>query len=412
MADKNSPAARLLFIVDNDSSALGLIMYLLHRQPFLARATLVLPQRIYDYHQGGLSVTSHPYQSLQDILNIVDIDRPDIVCLFSGYSFVYQGLHSVRGLQKLIGQLRKRGCSLATSDPYFGTFRQSVDSPGRAGGFQNNLETRPQKFPRIFAAGTRLIQHSKERKQHKYARDVADCLKEVTHICPIPAKSLPVGDVRYLSFFNPMGVRSREELQEFSARVSNFPDVNANRPRWLFVLSQFDLEFQQKRYGSKGFVKIVASKLRQTLDSGKHPTFIGPAAFIDELSRQYGSDSGVSLLAPCPYEEFQSRFLDAEVVFCWQIFSISTFVRLLNGLPVFFFDRGRAASIFPPMHEAGLKCYYRVSPPTYLDIENPLDAARLTARSSAFRQSGHDNCQRLEKAHTPAELVSQILGSS
>jgi hypothetical protein len=412
MAERSSPAARLLFIVDNHSSALGMVMYLLQRQPFLARATLLLPQRTYDFHQGGLSVTSHPYQSLQDILNIVDIDRPDIVCLFSGYSLVDQDLLSVRGLQKLIGQLRKRGCQLATSDPYFGTFRESVNSPGSAGGFQKNLETRLQKFPRIFEAGTRLMQQSKEKKQHKDARGIADCIKGTAHICPIPAKSLPVGDVRYLSFFNPMGVRNQEELQEISVRVSSYPDINADRSRWLFVLGQFDLEFQQKRYGSKGLVKIVASKLRQTLDSGKHPTFIGPAAFVDELSHQFGSDSGISLLAPCPYEEFQNRLLDAEVVFCWQVFSTSTFVRLLHGLPVFFFDRGHAASIFPLMYQAGLKCYYPSGSPIYLDIENPLDADKLTARSSAFRQSGTDNHQRLEKAQTPAELVSEILGGS
>ena len=62
----------------------------------------------------------------------------------------------------------------------------------------------------------------------------------------------------------------------------------------------------------------------------------------------------MSLLPYCSYEEFEQRLLDAEFVFYWQIFSTSTFLRLWNGLPVFFFDQGHNAHLLSPLQEAGL----------------------------------------------------------
>ena len=115
------------------------------------------------------------------------------------------------------------------------------------------------------------------------------------------------------------------------------------------------------------------------------------------------------MLARCAFEEFEQRLLDAEIVFYWQIFSTSAFLRLWNGLPVFFFDPGHSSRFSRPMHEAGLKYYFMGGSPIYLDIEKPLDAAALAQLSAGFRQSADESRHRLARLPTPAEMVSAIV---
>jgi hypothetical protein len=412
MTNNDPPSTRLLFIIDEDYGALGLAMYILFRQASLNRATLAIPQRIYDLHEGQISVSSYPYRSLQDILRLIDTDRPDIVFLVSGYSYAYQNLLSIRELRKLLRLLEQRNCKIATSDPYLGTFRQIVNSPARNGAFQRSLKRRLRWTPRVYAILADSIRYLQNRKLRRFVREVADCLKDVQHFCPVPKNLLPAGRTNYVGFFNPLAIYSNDDLQAISAAVSAFHDISVDRPRWLFVLARFDLEFQEQKFGNQGFAEIVADKLRQSLDNGKHPTFIGPAAFVEKLSQYFAEDSGVSLLSACPFEEFQQRLFDAEIVFYWQIFSTSTFLRLMNGLPVFFFDKGHTARFFTPMHKAGLKSYYLAGSPHYLDIEQALDANALAALSAEFQQSALDSREILEQVPTPPEMVDAILGAS
>ena len=253
------------------------------------------------------------------------------------------------------------------------------------------------------------LRYYKKKMLERHIRRVADTIGNIAHICVVPKDLLPVGGAHYVSFFNPRYIRSLTELASISANVSTFSDLTDDRPRWLFVLARFDLEFQEKKHGKQEFDEMVVSKLRQTLDNGRHPTMIGPAAFIAEVSRYFAGESGVSLLPVCAFAEFEQRLLDAEIVFYWQIFSTSTFLRLFNGLPVFFFDRGHAARLFEPLHEAGLRSYYIVDSPIYLDIEEPLSASMLTEMSGHFRQSADAICRLLANSPSPAEMVTAVM---
>ena len=411
MTNSSSTNARSLFVIDKDYGALGLAMYLLFRQSLAKRSTILLPQHTYELHKDQLSVSNKPYQSLKEILNVVDAERPDIVFLVSGYSYAYQNLLTIHDLRKLSQILRQRGCKLVTSDPYLGTFRQISDAPARIGKGQQTLKRRLSVFPGLYAIIAKAIRHVQKRRLNIFVHGVTECLKDISHFCPVPIDLLPSGDVNYVTFYNPLTILSEDELRAISAGVSAFQDVSAHRPRWLFVLARFDLEFQEKKYGKQCFIELVASKLRQCLDSGKHPTFIGPAAFVDSLSDHFSDDSGVTLLATCPFEEFQQRLMDAEIVFYWQIFSTSTFLRLMNGLPVFFFDRGHTARFFPPMHAAGLKSYYLAGSPNFLDIEQPLDAGVLAEFAAQFRTLAVESRQRLAKMPAPSEMVDSILAA-
>ncbi len=403
-------AARLLFVIDHDFGALGTVMYLLHRQPLSASTTLLLPRRAYELNKVRLPIASRPYESLRDILDVVESESPDVVFLFSGYLFSAQGLLTFRALRKLIRALRQRGCKVATSDPYLGTHYRigDADMPVGQGAIQRNLERRLARLPLAQGLIAQFARFYNDRKLKREVFRVAESLKDVTQIYPVPIEPSE-GGAKRVSFFNPLFIRTPDELRSNAAAVAGPSDPALRGPRWLFVLAQFDLEFQEKKYGRKGFVELVAGKIREALDLGKLPMFIGPAAVTEELSRRFARDAGVSFLPTCSFEEFQQRLLDAEFVFYWQIFSTSAFFRLWNGLPVFFFDQGHNARLLKPLREAGLKHYYLAGSPIYLDIEKPLDAAELTRLGAGFRELALDIRERLAGLPTPEEMVKAIM---
>lgn len=409
MTNRPSREPRSLFIVDNDYGALGLVMYLLENRPMAAGAIVLLPTRAFEVHEDQLQVTCQVYQSLQDIMEAVERHSPDIVCLMSGYSFAYQGLLSIAKLRDLIARLRDLGCAVATSDPYLGTFGQIRSAPARNDAHRDRFRRRSFGLPSPSSLIAGPLGYYRRLKLRRYVRGVTDSLRDVVHICPVPQHLLPTGGPDYLPFYNPLSIRSDSELRRIGERVSAYPDITADRERWLFVVAGFDLRYQQQAHGERRFAEIVASKLREALDNGKHPCLIAPAELIDAVSRHFGPDERVSLLSACAFDEFQHRLFDAEMVFYWQIFSTSTFLRLLNGLPTFFFDPGHTARSFPPMHEAGLKCYYVAEPPIYLDIEDPLDPATLSELAAGFAASAQRTREIMAGALDAEELTSAII---
>ena len=410
MTNGTSPPAKALFVIDNDFGALGLIMYLLHRQPLAARATLLLPRRAYEMHDGRLKVATRPYESLQDILDVVRKESPEVVFLVSGYLFASSRLLKIEALRELVRALQQRGCKVATTDPYFGTFREvaNADAPAGRGSILRFLELHPLRLAFAHALLLRLAKLHNRRKRQRDVRRVADILKDVTHVDPVRIATAQADGAKRVSFFNPLYFRTAEQLRENTAMVSTLPGMSAATPRWLFVLSQFDLDLQEKEHGKQGFIEIVIGKIRETLDNGRHATFIGPAAVTQALSARFAGEERVDLLPFCHFEEFERRLLDAEVAFFWQIFSTSGVLRLWNGLPVFFFDPGHNAHLLSSLHETGLKYLYPAGPPSYLDVEKPLDAAALTHSDNGFRQSAQDVRERLARLPAPVEMVDAM----
>ena len=392
---------RALFVIDNDFGALGTVMYLLHGQALHGRATVLLPQRAHDLHHGHLPVESRPYRSAEDILGVVDEVKPHVVCLFSGYVLALQGVLSVEALRDLVGELRRRGCKVATSDPFLGTFPRimEADLPTSPGTFRRMvgglLAPLPGMGPQV---ETFFSDHARKRLQ-SHVRQVVEILDETTHVYPVPVDGLGAkGRGMRISFANLAYLRPAEQLRAGASRL----------PSWLFILAKFDLEFQERTHGKKGFRELVARRIREALDNGRSATFIGPAEVTEALSIEFGANPDVSLLPYCAYQEFERRLLEAEYAFYWQIFSSSTFLRLWNGLPVFFFDPGHNAHLLVPMQQAGLEYYYLADPPIYLGADHYLEAATLASMSQGFRASADESRRRLAELPTPAGMIEAI----
>jgi hypothetical protein len=397
MPNETSAEPRLLLVVDNDYGALGTMMYFLHGQPLAASALLLLPRRVHELHGPSLAVASRPYDTLADILQAVDAHRPELVLLVSGYLYAAQRLLRVRGVRALIRALGERGCRIATTDPYIGTFRE-VPAAAVA---SRDLGPGPIERLTALARGLRLGVH---------VRRVAPMVERLAHFYPVPMPQRPGGPSRF-SFFNPRYIRTEAELRDTSAAVAMLPGMSPGVPRWLFLLARFDLQLQERRRGRQGFANLLAARIGDALDEGRHPTFIGPAACVETLARRFAGDARVTLMTGCPWAEFESRLLDAESAFYWQLFSTSTFLRLWNGLPVFFFDEGHNARLLEPMRRAGLDRYFMGGTPAYLDVEARLDAARFAGRRGEFREAARAALAKLASLPEPSGMVRAILAA-
>ena len=399
MTDASRSASRLLFVVDNDFGALGVVMYMLHRRPIAERALILLPRRAYDLHGPKLAVACRPYESLGDILAAAEAHAPDVACLYSGYLLAAQRVLRVDELATLVRVLRERGCRVATSDPYIGTFRRLPEAELPA----------PRGMLRHFGPFAKSLQ--KKAIARPVGR-VEKILEGATHLYPVDVELPKAARPARVAFSNPLYIRSEEELRANRAAVDALSPPGAQAPRWLFVLAQFDLEFQERKYGAQPVIEMVASRMREALDGGRHPTFIGPPAITEALRTRFAREPGVTLLATCPFDEFERRLLDAQVAFYWQIFSTSGFLRLWNGLPVFFLDPGHNSRLLGPMHANGIESHFMGNPPILLDIEKPFDVPALEMLGERFRTAGRESRERLALLPTPEEMFATLVAAA
>ena len=404
MVNEAPGGPRLLFVMDNDFGALGVVMYLLHGQAMAANATLLLPRRIHALHEGQLAVSARPYDSLRDILDFADAESPRVAFLVSGYLFARQQLLSIGELRGLVDGLRKRGCRVATSDPYLGTFREMAKAHVvvRTGAVPQALRRRLGHLPWLHGPLQRIVALAARQRLVRHVRQVSAILSGVAHFYPARV-SAAQARAEPFCFFNPRYIRGEEALRALR---------DAARPRWLFVLAGFDYHYQEAMLGKQRFVELVAARIREALRQGRHPTFVGPAPVIEALAASFAPDSGVTLVERCGFAEFERMLLDAEVAFYWQVFSTSAFVRLWNGLPVFSFDAGHTAQLSEALHQAGLEHYFMGRAPRYLDLEQPLDAAALATSFEGFRESAREAIARLAPLPTPPEMVEAILDAA
>ena len=385
MTDASPSATPVLFVIDNDFGALGVVMYMLRRRPLARRALILLPRRAYELHGATLSVQCRPYDSLADILAAAESHAPRVACLYSGYLLAAQRLLSIDGLRTLVRALEARGCKVATSDPYIGTFRRlpeaDLPAPGGALRFLGPLGKPARKLA-----------------MRRHVRRVEEILAGATHLYPVDAGLPKTGRPPRAAFFNPLYIRTKDELRASRDAA----------PRWLYVIAQFDLELQEKRFGAQRFAGLLESRMREALDAGRHPTFIGPRTITAALSERFAGNPAVTLLATCPFEEFERRLLGAEAAFYWQIYSTSGFLRIWNDLPTFFFDPGHNARLLEPMHANGIDSHFMGNPPVELDIEKPFDPAIVESMGGRFLKAGRESRERLARLPTPEAMFDAI----
>jgi len=396
IADPPARRERLMFVLDNDYGELTTVMYFVLGQSLARRTTLMLGERLYANNANAIPGQTYGYRSLEDVIRIVDREKPDIVFLCSGYLFTAHHIFTPEVLQQLIQQLRERGCRVVTSDPFLGMLSKqdprtmiSIDIP--------------MVHPVWTAEQLTKAKRGDEERMWAYFSQSERILRDTYHLypsyCDVPSAEAVRTDTRNLAFFNEQLVRA----------PSPSATRESSKPHWLFVLASADYDTQLLFEGEAGFADIVATKLLEALAAGRHPIMIAPSQFVEKLVERMPTTEGIDLLTHCPFQRFMSLLLSAEHAFYWNVVSHSILIRLYNQLPVVLFDRGHLVRNARAVYDRIVAWYYQGSEPQFHSHRDPLTLEAVEAWTAGYRRNASTVAERFRRAPAPEQMIADLM---
>lgn len=339
---------RSLIVTSAQHGELGLAISFVRGQALAAGARLQVPAALRAVHAKALPAETSSYTCLEDIAALVESYAPDVLLVFSAYMLARDGLATDQAVDALLRTVRDRGCVVVTSDPWLGLARR----------------LKWTQIDRSMVIARRNAQHPllawlEARFRRAPRTPVVDLpiLEATTHLYPT---SIPACDdeTPRVSFFNPASVRE-------AGRPTARPDRSPERPEWLFVLSPDDVHVQSREVGLAEFTTYLFALLRHALAADRHAVLVAPPRISRRVKMALGG--AVEVMMPCPFRVLEARLLGAEYVFSWNAFSFVNFVRVVNGLSVFSFDRGYTARILQPYYDLAVQSHLGGREPKYLD---------------------------------------------
>ncbi len=406
-SDNSGP--RLLFILNNDYGELGLAMYFLQGRGLADSTTLLLPPRLYAKNKDTVPGKVLAYESIEDIIHTIDETKPDIVFLFSGYILPLHTIISLEDMTNLVQLLSDRKCKIVTSDPFFGIFSgmdpSTVSAPDALRLFEAEiLKGQPWEYRLSTTFGNIRIM-----KQFAAASHI---IKDTTHLHytrPGPHSETIEVNTHNVTFFNPSLIYDGKESDTSSVNPAGIVDSATEDPHWLFILGSVDYELQTSFYGEEKFIDLLLKKVEQTLQAGRRPVFLAPDECVQKLRILAPVAARKGLLTFCAYEEFSSLLLEAEYVFYWNLASYSTFLRVINGLPMFMFDEGHLARHVKPMYQRMVQWYYQDWTPPSLNQHEALRPEDLAELSKAYKQDTSKIIENLKELPSPEQVNEALL---
>ena len=384
----------LFFVVTRNHGSLIDTMLFLHGTELLERSVLLLPPELHATHQSGLGARVREYNSFNDLVHWIDIERPSLAFLFCGYLLTTTGLLSASQLKQLLRLLEKRGCPTITNDPCWGLLASRVPMTSEL-----PARTFAQKIHRSLVEW--LIPH---RLRQSYR-----ILNRLVHCYPVPVDPMISSEgLRTAAYFNARllgsfghsnGRRSEESWKGWSTPVDG--------PYWLFILASLDYEIQVNLHGRAAFIESLRARMHDANEAGRQAILIAPENCLAAV-REIGELRDVTLIGFCDYQRYVSLLLFAEYAFYWNVGSSSNLYRLFNSLPVFYFDRGHVSRWFRSFYDRTVALLYRGHAPPILDHREPLVPDRLQALAQSYRQSTNAIVRQLELLPAPDELVARL----
>jgi hypothetical protein len=183
------------------------------------------------------------------------------------------------------------------------------------------------------------------------------------------------------------------------------------RPRWLYALASEDYALQTALHGRDAFHALLIQRLEDAHRQGRQPVLVAPQACADVVRAASHSIPNALLLSFCSHGMFLGLLLEAEYAFYWNVFANSVPSRLVNQLPVFFFDTGHMARAIPALLELGLRSYYPGAQLPVLDIERAIDAQALAPYAQGEVNSLVVAAQRLRAGPSPDQMLETVLAA-
>lgn len=350
---------RCLFVV---SDAFGeLSSALAFAEGLSADSLVLLPERLMRLVGPDVSIPRQLFASSADVMHVFEEYRPQAVFLFSGYLLVSDKLFSTQALTAFVQRVEEIGARLVTSDPLFIGI-----TPFEPTALAEWLPNRTS-LQHALGHSARTLEQS----IHLYKTTSAASARE-----------------KVVCAFNPITVAASDTRNRLFSNTASALDPD--KKRWLFIMSQADFACEagsygrnkNERLGSEEFFSLLRARIRDAIDQGRQPVFIGPQRCVENL--QDLSVSGARLMPFCEFSLFHTILLEAEHVFYWNIFSDSIVQRIAHGRPLHLFGLGHMVDGLRGMHERGLAYWYNNAPLPFIDPRERLATQALEA--SARRQ--------------------------
>jgi hypothetical protein len=341
-----------------------------------------MPRNLAALNAKGFPVPAYAYDSVEQILAVVDRERPDAVLLFSAYLLFINRLLDLDGLAALLAGLRERGIPIATSDPSVGLLGRTDETTFDRGNPGRDWLT--LLVPKLFEA-----------------------LKDVPHLYLAPDVAT---EVRHFAFFNPRIAPQGDAMSRLEAALHQWEPIDAARRRWLFVLSPEDQDVQVATHGWDAFVGSLLDRLGDAVAADRQPILLAPKRAIERVQSSGRRFGNLVALASCNYTHFMRLLYEAESVFYWNTFSASIVARVVARRPFFLFDRGHVVRTMPAFHDVGMRHFYPGCRLAFVDPRAPLDAIALADAAARQASELFDPClANLARSPSPEEVVAELV---
>lgn len=404
-------SSRFLFLLNNDYGELCLAMYFLQGREMMNASTLLLPPRLFAKNKDTLPVKTAEYASIEDVVDIVNATDPDIVFLFSGYILPLHEIISHEAIAMLMQLLSRKNCKVVTSDPFFGIFSSMDTDSAPALEALRIFETEILEDQSWYYRLSMTFGNSEILKKFN---TVSQILKDTTHLYftrPDPLDDSIQVSTDTLLFFNPSLISDSSKAAESEGEPSADTASTVDEKHWLFIIGSVDYDLQTAYYSEDVFIGLLEKLLLQTLQAGRRAIFVAPNECVTKLASRAPVASRKDLLTFCSYENFNSLLLEAEYVFYWNLASYSTYLRVINGLPIFMFDEGHLERHVKPMHDRLIHWFYQNWTPPFLNQHEALDTGVLAELSKDCKQDTLRVLENLKALPSPEQVIEKLLGT-
>ena len=381
---------RLLVLVSGDFGELGAALNFLQglapSMPPAWSGLVLLPTPL--GHAMPIDCTQpwQVYGTLADIQRSLAEYRPNTVLLATGYLLTVDTGLTALDVMRLLQRLRRLGVTLLTTDPFLGVRPWPTLPP---------VGDLRQPAGRVaFALSVYLIGLC----SRVWAMRLA--LRKAWHVYPAPTARLPT----------LAGRRRLSYCSDHAAAAGTAPGaVPGDRPIWLFVLSRVDYALLDQTHGPD-YLKALHERLAECLAMGRHAVVVGPADLVADIESHLSDRDQLSVFSDLLHSRYLGWLMAAEYAFFWNFLSFSLIHRVLAGRPVFFFDPGHFAALFPAVAEAGQRLFYGGWRPPLQRLDQSFDLQQLADAAAATSQAFKGISEGLRSGMTPAELL-RIAGS-
>lgn len=371
--DQKSP--KLMLIIGGAFGELFHAMYFI--MGWQSDAVFALVSSLITNNHDCLPGKTYEYRDYADLIGPIENENPDLVILFSGYVPPNGSMKDLEGLSHLIDFLVNGKIRFVTTDCFLGLSN-----------FTSTLNKKRSEFVSEYVTRAKSI------------------LKDAPHLYfTHPGKQT----TETLAFYNPH--IHDYATSAYSYKHTSVWNITIKDKYWLFILGDADYVIQVDKYGSaERFHNMLSKKMNEASRQGRRAVLIGSPRCIEAMKTREPDDDRHIYLNYVGYNYYMEALFGAEYVFYWNAFSASVYFRLLNALPVFFFDHGHVAYLDSRLLEKGIHQYYCDISLVFLSMEDPLHVGQLEEeRLRQERQLFPSVLANARLLPTPEKIVYKLL---